>query len=210
MTRATKNVQTNSASCPILSIPRTHRAAPSESHEKLAGIGVTLRGTIPASAPLRSIDKPLHDRPLIDVNYYCRSATTISAGPGHVLPRIPPPPPPAPPSGSCRHLRCSCRPSSHPITPSRPGRAHDVVGAGARCTGSPSPFKVTKARLCPFPFPLRALVAFPWPFSPKGAASGLPATCISLPLPAVCLPLPAGRVHLERERERERERVRRR
>ena len=62
----------------------------------------------------------IYEAGVIDVNYSCRSATTISAGPGHVLPRIPPPPPPAPPSGSCRHLRCSCRPSSRPITPSRP------------------------------------------------------------------------------------------
>jgi hypothetical protein len=49
-----------------------------------------------------------------DVNYSCRSTTTISAGPSHVLPLVSPPPSPPPPSGSCRHLRRSCRRSSPP------------------------------------------------------------------------------------------------
>src|SRR5262249_35132143 len=54
---------------------------------------------------------------LSDVNYSCRSATTISAGPGHVLPLVLPCPSPPPRSGSCRHLRRSCRPSLAPTPP---------------------------------------------------------------------------------------------
>jgi hypothetical protein len=70
-------------------------------------------------ALLDDFGERLHERasraaPLIDVNYSCRSTTTISAGSGHVLPLVPRPPSSPPRSGSCRHLRRSCRRSSRP------------------------------------------------------------------------------------------------
>jgi hypothetical protein len=62
--------------------------------------------------PRHGLDAP--ETLVSDVNYSCRSTTTISAGSGHVLLPVPRPPSSPPASGSCRHLRGSCRRSPRP------------------------------------------------------------------------------------------------
>ena len=107
----------------------------------------------------------------------------------------------------CRDGECETGVSTRgPVCARNSGSGHGGIGHGhgsdgirirPRGRGRLQPFQGHQGSplLFPFPFPLRPLVSFPWPFSPIGVASSLPATCISLPLPA-------GSGHRERERER--------